>query len=68
LNHTISYRLIQQAKNNNQTIALEDLTGIRERTNNRPVPRLSAGVVTRGASTSCEPMQKGTIEFSLPLF
>jgi putative transposase len=33
LNHTISYRLIQQAKATNQAIALEDLTGIRERTN-----------------------------------
>jgi len=33
LNHTISYRLIQQAKTSNQAITLEDLTGIRERTN-----------------------------------
>lgn len=36
LNHTISYRLIQQAKTNNQAISLEDLTGIRERTNQLP--------------------------------
>ena len=36
LNHTISYRLIQQAKTSNQAIALEDLTGIRERTNELP--------------------------------
>jgi putative transposase len=36
LNHTISYRLIQQAKAANQAIALEDLTGIRERTNQLP--------------------------------
>lgn len=36
LNHTISYRLIQQAKAANQAIALEDLTGIRERTNQMP--------------------------------
>ncbi len=36
LNHTISYRLIQQAKSNHQAIALEDLTGIRERTNQMP--------------------------------
>jgi len=35
-NHTISYRLIQQAKQNYQAIALEDLTGIRERTNELP--------------------------------
>jgi putative transposase len=36
VNHTISYRLMQQAKQMNQTIALEDLTGIRERTNELP--------------------------------
>jgi len=36
LNHTISYRLIQQAKISQQAIALEDLTGIRERTNQLP--------------------------------
>jgi len=36
LNHTISYRLIQQAKTNKQAISLEDLTGIRERTNELP--------------------------------
>ncbi|MEB3227295.1 MAG: transposase [Synechocystis sp.] len=36
LNHTISYRIIQQAKEKNQAIALEDLTGIRERTNEMP--------------------------------
>ncbi|XFA74394.1 transposase [Thermosynechococcaceae cyanobacterium Okahandja] len=36
VNHTISYRLIQQAKAANQAIALEDLTGIRERTNQMP--------------------------------
>jgi IS605 OrfB family transposase len=36
VNHTISYRLVQQAKQTNQTIALEDLTGIRERTNELP--------------------------------
>jgi IS605 OrfB family transposase len=35
-NHTISYRLVQQAKQNHQVIALEDLTGIRERTNKLP--------------------------------
>lgn len=32
-NHVISYQLVQKAKINNQAIALEDLTGIRERTN-----------------------------------
>lgn len=36
VNHTISYRLIQKAKGANQAIALEDLTGIRERTNQMP--------------------------------
>jgi IS605 OrfB family transposase len=32
-NHVISYQLVYKAKNNNQVIALEDLTGIRDRTN-----------------------------------
>jgi putative transposase len=36
VNHTVSYRLIQHAKKQAQTIALEDLTGIRERTNQQP--------------------------------
>ncbi|MBD0344469.1 MAG: IS200/IS605 family element transposase accessory protein TnpB, partial [Coleofasciculus sp. Co-bin14] len=36
VNHTVSYQLIQYAKNTNQTIALEDLAGIRERTNQQP--------------------------------
>jgi IS605 OrfB family transposase len=36
VNHTVSYRLIQQALATNQSIALEDLTGIRERTNQQP--------------------------------
>jgi putative transposase len=36
LNHLISYQLIQQALTNKQAIALEDLTGIRERTNQLP--------------------------------
>lgn len=36
INHTVSYRIIQQAKTNKQAIALEDLTGIRERTNQLP--------------------------------
>jgi IS605 OrfB family transposase len=36
VNHTISYRLVQQAKQTNQAIALETLTGIRERTNELP--------------------------------
>jgi IS605 OrfB family transposase len=36
LNHTISYRLIKQAKASNQAIALEDLMGIREQTNLMP--------------------------------
>lgn len=36
VNHTVSYRLVQHAKNTSQTIALEDLTGIRERANQQP--------------------------------
>jgi IS605 OrfB family transposase len=36
VNHTVSYRLIQHSQNTKQTIALEDLTGIRERTNQQP--------------------------------
>jgi putative transposase len=36
LNHQISYRIIQQAKANSAIVAIEDLTGIRERTNQQP--------------------------------
>ena len=36
VNHTISHRLIARARLSNQAIALEDLTGIRERTNQLP--------------------------------
>lgn len=36
LNHTISYRIIQQAKATQSSVAVEDLTGIRERTNELP--------------------------------
>jgi putative transposase len=36
VNHTISHRLVTRAKSNKQAIALEDLTGIRERTNQLP--------------------------------
>jgi IS605 OrfB family transposase len=36
VNHTISYRLVQQVKTLGWSIALEDLTGIRERTNDQP--------------------------------
>lgn len=36
VNHLISYRLIQHGKANEMVIALEDLTGIRERTNELP--------------------------------
>lgn len=36
VNHTISYRHVQYAKATGQKIALEDLTGIRERTNELP--------------------------------
>lgn len=36
VNHTISHRLVTKARSQNQAIALEDLTGIRERTNQLP--------------------------------
>lgn len=36
LNHTISYRLVRQAKEQHLTLALEDLSGIRERANQQP--------------------------------
>ncbi len=35
-NHVISYRIVQSARSENKVIALEDLTGIRERTNQMP--------------------------------
>ncbi|MBE9037100.1 RNA-guided endonuclease InsQ/TnpB family protein [aff. Roholtiella sp. LEGE 12411] len=35
-NHQISYRIIQQAKSTNAIVAIENLTGIRERTNQQP--------------------------------
>ncbi|MEH2009110.1 RNA-guided endonuclease InsQ/TnpB family protein [Nostoc sp.] len=36
LNHQISYRIIQQAKSTKAIVAIENLTGIRERTNQQP--------------------------------
>jgi IS605 OrfB family transposase len=36
VNHTVSYRIVQSAKQGGKAIALEDLTGIRERTNDLP--------------------------------
>ncbi|MFB8794222.1 MAG: transposase [Microcoleus sp.] len=36
VNHTISHHIVTQAKNKNQVVALEELTGIRERTNQQP--------------------------------
>jgi IS605 OrfB family transposase len=36
LNHNISKQVIESAKTNNAAIAIEDLTGIRERTNQQP--------------------------------
>ena len=36
LNHTISYRIVQKARSQKLGIAIEDLTGIRERTNTKP--------------------------------
>jgi IS605 OrfB family transposase len=47
LNHTISFQLVQNAKASNKVIALEDLTGIRERTN-----QLSRGKTERRRSNS----------------
>lgn len=36
MNHNISKAIIEQAKQQNATVAIEDLTGIRERTNKKP--------------------------------
>jgi len=36
LNHNISRTIVNKAKTSNQSIAIEDLTGIRERTNQQP--------------------------------
>jgi putative transposase len=36
LNHQISYSIIQQAKSSNAIVAIENLTGIRDRTNRQP--------------------------------
>jgi putative transposase len=36
LNHNISKKVVDTAKSNNATVAIEDLTGIRERTNQQP--------------------------------
>ena len=36
MNHNISKTIIQQAKQQNAAVAIEDLTGIRERTNQKP--------------------------------
>lgn len=36
LNHTISKAIVRDAKTNNAIVAIEDLTGIRERTNQQP--------------------------------
>lgn len=36
INHITSYQIVKGAKDNNQMIALEELTGIRERTNTLP--------------------------------
>ncbi len=40
LNHQISYRIVSQAKSTNAIVAIEDLTGIRERTNQQPRNKL----------------------------
>jgi IS605 OrfB family transposase len=39
LNHTISYRIVHQALSQGCVLALEDLTGIRQRTNEQPRSR-----------------------------
>jgi IS605 OrfB family transposase len=39
LNHNISKSIISEAKASNSTIAIEDLTGIRDRTNQQPRSR-----------------------------
>ncbi|WP_016876032.1 RNA-guided endonuclease InsQ/TnpB family protein [Chlorogloeopsis fritschii PCC 9212] len=39
LNHNISKSIIQQALKNNAAVAIEDLTGIRERTNQKPTSK-----------------------------
>jgi len=36
VNHVVSKTIIEKAKNNAAIIAIEDLTGIRERTNSKP--------------------------------
>ena len=36
VNHTIGHRIVTKAQNKNQLVALEDLTGIRERINQQP--------------------------------
>jgi IS605 OrfB family transposase len=36
LNHNVSKQIIEEAKQNNSAVAIEDLTGIRERTNEKP--------------------------------
>ena len=36
LNHNISKQIIEEARQTNSTVAIEDLTGIRERTNQKP--------------------------------
>jgi putative transposase len=40
VNHNISRRLVDKAASNGMVIALEDLTGIRERTNQEPRPKI----------------------------
>ncbi|MEN9225196.1 MAG: hypothetical protein Q6L60_00205 [Thermostichus sp. HHBFW_bins_43] len=51
VNPPISKSLVQTAKSNQAGIALEDLTGIRERINQQPRNQTSAGAVTVGRST-----------------
>jgi putative transposase len=57
VNHTISHRIVSRAKSANKVIALEDLTGIRARTNQQPRIDALPGVNARGFSAtgeSCE--------------
>jgi putative transposase len=52
VNHTISHRIVTKAKTKKQAIALEDLTGIRERTNQFPRSKRERRL-SNSCSTNC---------------
>jgi putative transposase len=52
-NHVISKRIIQRAIETKSIVAIEDLTGIRERTNQQPRTKQSADALIAGHSISC---------------